>query len=58
MGNGSGKLTPVSDSRRKIFCAGLNKTGTSTLVAACEILGLRAVGFSLEVMQDVWLQRD
>lgn len=38
---------------RKLFCAGLSKTGTTTLGAACSILGLRVAGFSLELTRDV-----
>lgn len=43
----------MAPSDRKLFCAGLNKTGTTTLGAACDVLGLRVTGFSLELTRDI-----
>ena len=43
---------------QKIFCIGLNKTGTSTLADALRILGLNVDEFSKELLEDVINRRD
>ncbi len=38
----------MSESRTKIFGAGLSKTGTTSLQAACTLLGYRSLGFHVD----------
>ena len=48
----------TSLARSKVFCIGLNKTGTTTLWQCGQILGFRCVGCRRDLLADLILRRD